>query len=1408
MKISTNNLRVVAVLLLAVSFSTVYLKDTITTGEVLAATSPWVQTDWSGGQTDDLATDIINTYKEVSNVNTGNGDVVDLEVLDDWIDTDWGYRKKIDIDNTDLNIGLTSENLTEFPVLVTLDSDNIDYSLTNDDGSDLLFVDSDGSTQLAHQIETWDENATSYVWVKIPSIDVNSDQDYFYMYYGNEDAVDDQDPAAVWSNNFVAVWLLNDPLNTTNVLDSASTPTSEDGTLFTGLTNSNKIQSGIGGALSFTSASTDHIVVGQPSDLNFVPNVDEFTIDAWIKSPINGNGAIIGKTTNVNAAHQYHFYVSGNTLQARVGGTARNTGAIVADDNWHHVVLRNYATPTLRFYQYVDGTLRNSSSVSGSGVNNFDVLLGARRNSTNANYTSSMTAGVEMSMIRIADVARSDAWIAATYKSENNEFLTYNENESIYKTSGYLVSNIIDTEALQDWGAISFVNVGSPVMSVKVRAGNESDLSDTSDWTACNNITSGSDMTANNCVDDKSRYIQYRVAFSTTVANTPVLDEITLNFVASDLLSPPTNATNISIDNFTTGEWTNTKSVIEWDAGTDNPGGSGILGYCVSLDEAEIDSSHLLDPASSGGLLQSIDDGVDDDNCPYIVTNTTLDLSTVTGLELDSGKQYYFSIKAIDNSGNTFNAGAYQDLISFKYDNEPALPPSYISLPSNFLSSKDVTITWASSGAGSASDAHSGLLGLQYRIGQSGTWYGDLHLGTEDENDLLVNDGSYTTDLTYDYPALQEGSNFVYFRAIDNLGNVTAENNYVTGVIKLNTSAPSAVQNIQVTPANSTSNSYSFSWNTPASFVGSASGMRYCYTINILPDTDSCIFTQSGVTSLLADSFATKPGTNTFYVVAQDEALNINYEVYSSVTFSYSGSAPGIPTSLDISDISIKAVEQWRLVVSWNGPTDVGAGVDHYDIYRSETTATCSSELNNFTKVGSSNSTSYIDPDLEQKPYYYCIRSCDSANNCSASSQTASRTPTGKFTEPALLVEEPTTESVTTRKALINWTTDRVSDSRIEYGLESGIYFEEEVSNSTQVIGHTITLNNLTPGTTYFYRAKWTDVDGNTGVSDEKSFVTLPPPIVSNVSATSITTSSAIINFKVTNSTRATIVYGLSESYGGTREVPTSTQESEYSVAITSLEDGQLYNYKFILQDIDQNENDTVVNFQFQTLPYPEISNLRFEEVKNTSQPTIKISWETNVETLGYASYVKKGSDDEEANLAETKYAKKHLIELAGLSTNTVYELSVVATDRLGNQVTSAVSEFTTATDSRPPVVSNVIVESRIANANADFGTEVFAQLIVTWDTDELATSQVQYMQGTSGEFTQKTIQDENLTFNHTVVVNNLSPSSVYKIQVLSKDGSGNEGEGRPVVTISSQASENPLEIILGRLSEVFAFIR
>ena len=86
---------------------------------------------------------------------------------------------------------------------------------------------------------------------------------------------------------------------------------------------------------------------------------------------------------------------------------------------------------------------------------------------------------------------------------------------------------------------------------------------------------------------------------------------------------------------------------------------------------------------------------------------------------------------------------------------------------------------------------------------------------------------------------------------------------------------------------------------------------------------------------------------------------------------------PPVSLNLDIADISTKATSSWKLALSWNTPSTVGAGIATYKVFRS-TNGT------DFTDIASTAGTSYVDSNLNQQLYYYDVQACDSADNCGA----------------------------------------------------------------------------------------------------------------------------------------------------------------------------------------------------------------------------------------------------------------------------------------------------------------------------------------------------------------------------------------------------------------------------------------
>ncbi|MCA9342809.1 discoidin domain-containing protein [Candidatus Saccharibacteria bacterium] len=868
--------------------------------------------------------------------------------------------------------------------------------------------------------------------------------------------------------------------------------------------------------------------------------------------------------------------------------------------------------------------------------------------------------------------------------------------------------------------------------------------------------------------------------------------EITIN---PDITPPTSNAHDIEMyiaesgAQYNQGDWVTTNTpYFSWGAGEDdsNPGASGIKGYCLYLGQSD-----TADPVSDKGILGT--SPLDTDStCPFAVAYTEIDLSTsgyLASALTSSTNSYYLHIKALDYSNNLYTGSS--ESFDFLFDNTVPTAPGFISAPAQFLATRDVTLTWPTTGSGSVSDDHSGVLGLQYRIGGEGTWYGSGHTGTQDVMDVLPNNGTYRTDETYDYPVLIEGNNIIYFRTVDNAGNFSST--YATAVIKINTAAPSSPQNVSVTPSTNTTNAFAFNWDAPSTFVGQASTLEYCYTVNTLPTSNTCNFTEAGVTSISTGPYATQPGENTFYVVAKDEADNINYATAASVTFTANTSAPGMPSNVEIADISTKATSNWKVALSWALPVDQGAGIANYRIYRS-------ADNSNFTQIATTSGLSYVDSDLSQTRYYYKIKACDSANNCGAYSSVVNMFPTGKFTEPATLIAKPEVSGVTTKRATIKWSTNRESDSKVAIGTSRGNYFASEISNSSQVTAHSLELDNLSAGTTYYLVTRWTDEDGNTGVSDELSFSTAPAPFVKEAKTIKVGLQNATIQFTSKDASRAVINYGKTDALGGQVEINTSTEESVYNVELPDLTDGTKYFYRVSLLDTEGGNYPGDL-YSFTTPPRPRISDLKFQPIPDEPTSTQLVSWKTNVPASSIVSYGVDGTPGKD--ISDNALVTDHEIIIRDLLDDSNYYLIAQSRDAGGNQAVSDRQTFKTALDTRPPKITEVTTETTIRGT----GAEARGQIIVSWKTDEPSTSQVAYAEGSSAsEFNNRSSEDTALATEHIVIVSDLPTSRVYSIKPVSKDNAKNEAEGESQSAIIGRASDDVITIVLNTLKKVFGF--
>jgi uncharacterized repeat protein (TIGR01451 family) len=336
----------------------------------------------------------------------------------EWWDCDWDSRIKLVFDNS----GQT-EDLTNVPILITLNSGRIDYTRTRNQGQDIRLVDADSTTVLAHEIEDWNELGTSYVWVKVPQVDGSSDTDHIWLYFNNPSAADGQNVSAVWSNGYAGVWHLHDDFldstgNANNGTNSGSTDVSAqvaDGQSFDAVDNYIEVGSG---------ASIDNIFAGGG------------TVTAWINPTgwgENNYGRIFDKATGVFGDDGWNFELYGggpSALAFEHGFSVANGAWQVANgislSSWQHVaVTYNNSSTTNDPAFYIDGQPQTETESRGPvGSADSDAASIARIGNI-GNDTTRTFDGI-LDEVRVSDVIRSADWIAAQHLSMTDTFITYN----------------------------------------------------------------------------------------------------------------------------------------------------------------------------------------------------------------------------------------------------------------------------------------------------------------------------------------------------------------------------------------------------------------------------------------------------------------------------------------------------------------------------------------------------------------------------------------------------------------------------------------------------------------------------------------------------------------------------------------------------------------------------------------------------------------------------------------------------------------------------------------------------------------------------------------------------------------------------------------------------------------------
>ncbi|MCA9391806.1 hypothetical protein KC614_01210 [candidate division WWE3 bacterium] len=746
--------------------------------------------------------------------------------------------------------------------------------------------------------------------------------------------------------------------------------------------------------------------------------------------------------------------------------------------------------------------------------------------------------------------------------------------------------------------------------------------------------------------------------------------------------------------------------------------------------------------------------------------NTGQNEYAFTDVELSNTTTYYYKITAVDLAGAESD---YTSTKSLKPEGKFTEPPNLVGSPTISARIRSAVISWLTDNP----DTHPATSFVQY-----GT---TVSLGSEQGNSTLTGEHEVTLvdlqpDTTY----------YVKLKWVDQDGNVGYSPNYTLTT----NDAPSAPTNLTVTPATNTENSFTFDWDAPVDEGVTIGG--YYYSVNSVPTEDNVVSVEASSVGPIAA--ATKQGTNTFYVIAIDDVGNFNYANYISISFTIDTPDPDAPANLSITDSSSRADEDFALTLRWKALSS--SSIDHYNVYRSV-------DGTSYSFVSQTESNAFLDSGLDSEVlYYYKVNAEDNAGAVGDFSNIVNKQPTGRYLTPPVYTSGPEIV-VTSSSATIEWTTDRPSSSFINYGKTS------ELGSSTgsleEILVHEVEVSGLDPSTTYYYKLQSfdeaRDYTLDDALSEQYSFETSVAPAISNVSVDDVRQTTAIITWETTTVSTSIIKYGKTADYGQQIDDTSTGARTTHTVRLTGLDAESLYHARIFGTDIDGNalQSDDYV---FQTLAFPRIFNVTFEPVEEASSATLLISWETNVETDTIIEFAPEGSNFQEQ--VTSALTTDHEITISDLLDDTGYQLRAKGRDQFGNLAQSDIINYDTPFDTRPPKISDIVIETAILGV----GKEATAQIIVSWKTDENSTSQVEYGEGVGGTtYGNTTVEDATLTNSHVVIISDLDPSKPYHLRVVSRDGALNETKSGDNAVITGRATDSVFDLILLNLQETFGWL-
>lgn len=325
-----------------------------------------------------------------------------------WANNSFGYRVNVTLNTTDV-----LQTLSNFTILVQMNTTNVNYANMQASCNDVMFAGADDNTVLPYDRDTCNTAGNSSFWVKVPTLNATSTNQKVYMYYGCPGCSDMSNAMNAWDANYTFVMHAQ---NGTNVLATEVTSNFNNTAINVTANTSGYIGSSYSVSLGVTGLGYLYNDTASP---RANPTTGPGTIEAWMRktSDPNSNVAVdIGGGGTI----LHELLLRGNgVVRASSGGQNLDSSLNVCPvSTWcYGASIITNATMRAVFTNAVYNTSTILSTTGTPGT----MSIGARR--TGAAGSNGFNGSLDE--IRYSNTNRSIHWLNATYFTSSGAMQSY-----------------------------------------------------------------------------------------------------------------------------------------------------------------------------------------------------------------------------------------------------------------------------------------------------------------------------------------------------------------------------------------------------------------------------------------------------------------------------------------------------------------------------------------------------------------------------------------------------------------------------------------------------------------------------------------------------------------------------------------------------------------------------------------------------------------------------------------------------------------------------------------------------------------------------------------------------------------------------------------------------------------------